>query len=318
MSWVRPALTEAAAGAAAAAPAPEGWPFWAPSDLAEVEHALDVAGLRAGEHLVDLGCGDGQVLVAAARRGASVEGIDTEEELAALAIEALEANGLLGAVHVGDVFEHPLEADVLFTYLSPGTLQRLAPRLQACVRPGTRLVTVDYHVPGLEPEVVDGRVRLYRLPAPPAAPVDASSPAAIGWPSAGVLTTVPPDVHSLTTVSLHHSGGPVAVSATGDLEWAVTLHVGADEVSPGDEVAIDIRWEPMEAGSVVVGGIACNGDVGELLLGTVTSDEEHELWEVTDEGVLRLRARLRDRRRRKPLTSVADMVAACDDDRYDC
>jgi SAM-dependent methyltransferase len=315
---VSPALSEWCALSSEAAAAPEGWPFWAPSDLAEVEHALDLAGLRAGEHLVDLGCGDGQVLVAAARRGASVEGIDTEEDLAAQAAEALEANHLFGTVSVGDVFEHPLEADVLFTYLSPGTLQRLAPRLQSLARPGTRLVTVDYHVPGLEPEIVDGRIRLYRLPAPASPP---AGPDELGWPSAGLLTTVPPDVHSLTTLSFHHPGGPVAVEPTGDLEWAVTLHVGADEVDAGSEVAVDIRWEPMEEGTVVVGGIRCADHaaavVGELLVGTVTSDEDHELWEVTGDGVRRLLARRQDKRRRKPLTSVADLVAACDDDRYD-
>lgn len=276
--------------------------------------------MQAGEHLVDLGCGDGQVLVAAARRGASVEGIDTEEDLAQLATEALEANHLYGTVSVGDVFEHPLEADVLFTYLSPGTLQRLSSRLQSLTRPGTRLVTVDYHVPGLQPEVVDGRIRLYRLPAPASPP---AGPDELGWPSAGLLTTVPPDVHSLTTVSFHHPGGPVIVEPTGDLEWAVTLHVGADEVDPGGEVAVDIRWEPMDQGTVVVGGIRVDGAdgaavaVGELLVATVTSDEEHELWEVTDEGVRRLLARRQDKRRRKLLTSVADLVAACDDDRYD-
>lgn len=293
--------------------APEGWPFWAPSDLAEVEHALDIAELQPGEHLIDLGCGDGQVLVAAARRGASVEGVDTEEELVESAIEALEANHLFGSVHVGDVSTHPLDgADVLFTYLSPGTLQRLRPRLQSAdvVRPGARLVTVDYHVPGLEPEVVDGRVRLYRLPAPVAA---ASSSA--GWPSAGLLTTVPPDVHSLTTVSFDHCGGPVSVSPKSDLLWAVTLHVGADEAGFGEEVAVDIRWEPMDPGTAVVGAIAVEG-VGELVVATVTSDEDHELWEVTDEGVTRLRRRRRDRRRRA-LRSVADMLDACEDERYD-
>jgi SAM-dependent methyltransferase len=290
----------------------EGWPFWAPSDMAAVEHALDVAGLAAGEHLIDLGCGDGQVLVAAARRGASVEGVDTADDLVQQAADALAANGLSGDVHVGDVFEHPLEADVLFTYLSPGTLQRLASRLQADAHAGTRLVTVDYHVPGLEPELVDGRIHLYRLPAPRSRPARKA-----GWPSPGLLATVPPGVHSLTTLSFHHAGGPVEVDTTGDLGWAVTLQVGADTAARGEEVAVDIRWEPMDPGTLVMGTIRCAAPaVGELTVATVTSDEDHALWEVNADGVSRLAARLRDRRR-KPVSSVADLLDACDDERYD-
>ena len=278
--------------------------------MAAVEHALDMAGLQPGEHLIDLGCGDGQVLVAAARRGATVEGVDTDESLVQLAADALAANHLTGDVHVGDVFTHPLDADVLFTYLSPGTLQRLVPRLQGDVRDGTRLVTVDYHVPGLAPAAVDDRIHLYRLPA-------ARSPlaAAPGGPSPGLLTTVPPGVHSLTTLSFHHGGGPVVVESTGDLGWAVTVHVGADEAAAGEEVAVDIRWEPMDAGTLVLGTLRCAG-VGEITRATATSDEEHELWEVNADGVRRLAARTRDRRR-KPVASVAELLDACDDERYD-
>jgi hypothetical protein len=288
----------------------QGWPFWAPSDTDAVEHALDVARLRSGEHLVDLGCGDGKVLVAAARRGASVEGVEVDEELAQLAREALVANGFDGAVDVGDVFEHSLTADVLFTYLSPATLQRLTDRLQRSTRPGTRLVTLDYAVPGLRPTVVDGRIHLYELPA------GVSRARKPGWGTAGVLTTVVPDSQSLTAMSFVHPGGAVVVELDGgNLARALTLAVGADHATRGQEVAVDVRWEPMPAGTVVHGRIRVDGLENDLTLASVVSNEEHEVWELNDVGVARLSARLNAME--PPPASVADLLAACDDEDYD-
>ena len=52
------------------------WAFWAPTPDGIVERALDLAGVGPGMRFLDLGCGDGRVLVAAARRGADVRGIE--------------------------------------------------------------------------------------------------------------------------------------------------------------------------------------------------------------------------------------------------
>lgn len=301
-----------------AAATPEGWPFWAPSDMAAVERALDVAGLRPGERLVDLGCGDGQVLVAAARRGAHVTGVEVDDELADEARANLAAAGVDGVVVVDDVFTHPLgDADVLFTYLSPATLQRLSARLQTETKPGARLVTVDYAVTGFQPAATDGRIRLYRLPAKRARRRRSGGAGGGGWPSAGLVTTVAPDVQSLTVLVMHHGGGPVRIRADRALRRAVTVQVGADDAAPGDPVAVDLRWEAQPAGTVVLGRLDAAG-VGPFTVATVVSDEPHDVWDLNELGVARLHARIaatRARRAPRP-ASVAELIDACEDERY--
>src|SRR5687768_4519465 len=81
----------------------EGWPFWAPSDEASVEAALDLAAVGPGDRVADLGCGDGHVLVRATQRGAKVVGVETDAELAQQARDALAAAGADGEVIEGDL-----------------------------------------------------------------------------------------------------------------------------------------------------------------------------------------------------------------------
>lgn len=123
------------------------WPFFAPSRRKAIERALTLAALAPGERFVDLGCGDGRVLVAAARRGARVLGIEADGELVEQARRRLDRAGVDGRVVEGDIFDCEIDADVVFAYLTPGTLQELTSRFQAMA--GTRLVTLDFAVPDL-------------------------------------------------------------------------------------------------------------------------------------------------------------------------
>ena len=281
-----------------------GWPFWAPSDLEAVEHALDLAGVTAADHVVDLGCGDGQVLVAAAQRGCTVAGVECDADLVDRARRALAENDLRGDVVLGDVFDYPLDgATVVFTYLAPATLQRLEPRLQAAE--GARLVAVDFGVPGLEPDLVDERNHLYYLPAtrlPLAAP---------GWASAGVLVAVTPGRHSLTCLEVTSAGGPVDLTATPELAAAVTIATGCDDAEEGAPVAVDLRWNELDEHAFVTGRFTLDGAGALDVFAFVTDDVDDPVWEVSDEGVERLTAKVAAGWR--PDT-FADLVAACDAD----
>ncbi len=261
-----------------------GWPFWAPSDLAAVDRALDLAGLVPGERFVDLGCGDGQVLVAAARRGAVVRGVECDEDLAEQARKALAANGFTGEVVVGDLFDPALEldADVVFTYLAPATLQRLRGRLRAMT--GTRLVTVDFAVPGLMPVTEEGLTHLYRLPC------RLQQPCRPGWATAGTLVVTVPDTPSLTCLEMHHAGGPVRLQVAPPLAAAGTFVTGADEADPGAPVAIDIRWEGAEAGTAASGTIAIDG-VGEHHVTVLFFEESEGQWHLSDDAAVNLARR---------------------------
>lgn len=224
-----------------------GWPFWAATTDERIERAFDLARLEAGEHLLDLGCGDGRVLLrAAVLRGARVTGVELDPELAAAARRLLADHDATGEVIEGDFASVPLDdVDVVFAFLSPATLQRLRPRL-ATLRPGARLVTTGYAVPGWEPVEAGGRCYLYRVPVEEA-DVDRSQR---GWADGGVLVSLHPDAPSLVAVKLHHPGGPVDVRVA-DGSAGLTVRPGADAAEPGDEVVVDLRFDPAPAGTLL-------------------------------------------------------------------
>jgi SAM-dependent methyltransferase len=271
-----------------------GWPFWAPSDPGTVESALDLAGLQPGDRFIDLGCGDGQVLVAAGLRGARVVGVEIDEDLAEHAREALRVHDLAGDVVVGDLLDLDLRADVIFTYLAPGTLQRLLPTLQRLR--GTRLVTVDFAVPDLVADAVEGQAHLYRLPGKRGR---RRTPA---WSTAGTLVVAPADRSSLTCLDLHHTGGPVVTAVSRPLRAVGTFRTGTDEAERGRPVAIDVRWDEVAAGVVATGTVEVRGLPPHHLTVAFTDDPDEEgAWDLSDEGASGLAEALR-RRTGRPRT----------------
>jgi SAM-dependent methyltransferase len=257
-----------------------GWPFWAATSDEGIDRALSLAAVREGDRLLDLGCGDGRVLLRAATvHGAAVAGVELDPALAASARELLRTHGVDGTVMEADFDTVPIDADVVFAYLSPATLQRLRPILGACPA-GTRLVTTGYPVPGWEADEADGRCYLYRLPATEA-DVDGESR---GWASAGVLVSVRPDAPSLVAVKLHHGGGPVAVSISGAgfSEW-VAVRTGADTAAPGTEVIVDIRFDSRPAGTLAAGTLDVPGEPPFHVF-AVVDDGEPGVWGLSASG----------------------------------
>jgi SAM-dependent methyltransferase len=113
-----------------------------------VDAMLGLAQIRPNDTVIDLGSGDGRILIAAARslgaRGLGVD-IDTARNRESTA-NAQEA-GVAGRVtfRQQDLFRTPLrDADVLTLYLLPEVNLRLRPRILAQMRPGTRVVSHDF------------------------------------------------------------------------------------------------------------------------------------------------------------------------------
>jgi SAM-dependent methyltransferase len=276
-----------------------GWPFWAPSDDDAATRALDLASVVPGDRVADLGCGDGRVLVAASRRGAEVFGVESDAALAEVARKALAAARARGTVVQGDLFEVDLDVDVVFCYLAPSTLQRLVPRL----RPGVRLVTLDFEVPGLEPDATDGNVNLYCLPGTPGPPRADLEP----WPSAGTLAVAPPDVESLTCLDLRHPGGPVEVSVSPTLEGLVRIDTGTDHAEPGQVIAIDVVWLPAPEGAAHVGTLRCAGVTSHALIAVREEwGSEGSQWELSDDGAAAIAAHLASEPGPHTLASLLD------------
>ena len=108
---------------------------------------LELARLAAGERLVDLGSGDGRIVLEAARRGAIAHGVEIDPRLVARSRAAAAHEGLAerATFATEDLFETDFAAaDVVTMYLLPDVNARLAPKLYRTLRPGARVVSHDY------------------------------------------------------------------------------------------------------------------------------------------------------------------------------
>jgi SAM-dependent methyltransferase len=129
---------------------------YVPTPPEVVEAMLGLAGVRAGDVLYDLGCGDGRIVIAAAKRfGIKAAGIDIDP----VRIEESEANaaaaGLTGKVRFvkQDIFEADFrDATVVTMYLLNSVNVRLRPKLLAELKPGTRLVSHSFEMGDWRPD----------------------------------------------------------------------------------------------------------------------------------------------------------------------
>jgi outer membrane protein assembly factor BamB len=126
-----------------------------PQDV--VERMVEAAGVTAADVVCDLGCGDGRVLVTAARRhGCRALGYEIDPECVRLSREnvAVAGVGNLVTVEQRDLFTADLAGvDVVMLYLSPELNERLLPQL-ARLRPGARVVAHAFGIPGVPPDRV--------------------------------------------------------------------------------------------------------------------------------------------------------------------
>src|SRR6266446_656486 len=124
-----------------------------------VDRMLEIAGVKPGETVYDLGSGDGRILIAAAGKyKAKAVGIEISPKLAAEASARIDREGLGGQARViqGDLLEADLTgADVVTIYLATSLNEKLRPRLERYLKPGARVVSHDYAIPGWKPSKVD-------------------------------------------------------------------------------------------------------------------------------------------------------------------
>ncbi|HLB16265.1 MAG TPA: class I SAM-dependent methyltransferase [Burkholderiales bacterium] len=129
---------------------------YVPTPWKIVEEMLNLADIRADDFVMDLGSGDGRLVISAAERfGARGYGVDIDRELVKLANENAAKAGVAARVRFEerDLFETRLgEATVLTLYLLPHTVTQLVPRILAEMRPGARVVSHDYPLVPWQPD----------------------------------------------------------------------------------------------------------------------------------------------------------------------
>ena len=138
--------------------------IFVPTREAVVEAMLKAAKVGPNDIVYDLGCGDGRIVIAAAKLGARGVGIDIDPQRISEANANAQKAGVTGKVQFRqeDLFQADIrEATVVTLYLLPSLNVKLKPRLMEQLRPGTRIVSHDFDMgstwPPDERGEVDGR-----------------------------------------------------------------------------------------------------------------------------------------------------------------
>jgi SAM-dependent methyltransferase len=127
---------------------------WVPTPPALVEKMLDLAGLTPKDRLVDLGSGDGVLVIAAAKRGARARGIEYDRGLVEYSKRKAAEAGVTALTRFvrGDIFETDFsDATVVTTFLLPSMNLRLRPTFLA-MKPGTRIVANTFAIADWQPD----------------------------------------------------------------------------------------------------------------------------------------------------------------------
>ena len=194
-----------AASLMAAIPAFAQQPAWAWDDgtvpyvqtpMEIVERMLRMAEVGRDDYVIDLGSGDGRIIIEAAKRGARGIGVELDPNLVKLATENAKQAGVSDRTQffVKDIFETDLSrATVVAFYLLPDFNAKLLPRLLK-LKPGTRIVSHDGGIGDWPP---DERLEM-RAP---------EKPVGVGGVSRVELWIVPADAKGAWTSELPGHGG---------------------------------------------------------------------------------------------------------------
>jgi SAM-dependent methyltransferase len=122
-----------------------------------VDKMLDLAAVKKSDVVYDLGCGDGRIVVTAAKRyKARSFGFDIDPQRVKESIDNVKKNKVedLATIKQADIFTLDLrDASVVTLYLSPQFNVKLMPQL-AKLKPGSRIVSHDWAMPGAKPKKV--------------------------------------------------------------------------------------------------------------------------------------------------------------------
>ena len=132
---------------------------YVPSPIEVAAKMLDMAKVGPKDVVYDLGCGDGRIVILAAQKyGVRGVGVDIDpqriDEAQAAALKAGVAK--LAEFRVGDVMKLDFSpATVLTLYLLPESNALLRPLLESRLKPGSRVVSHNYPIPGWENKQVE-------------------------------------------------------------------------------------------------------------------------------------------------------------------
>ena len=130
-----------------------------PTPDSVVEGMLELAKVQKQDTVFDLGSGDGRIVIMAAQKyHAHAVGVEIDDELYKKSSNRISALGLEDRAKILHMNMYKIDlkpATVVTLYLLTSVNERLKPILERDLRPGARVVTHDFKIPGWEPEKVE-------------------------------------------------------------------------------------------------------------------------------------------------------------------
>jgi hypothetical protein len=127
---------------------------------------VDLAEVGPGEKAVDLGSGDGRIVIELARRGAEAHGFEVNPVLVALSRRNIARAGLQGKafIHLGSFWRADLSGfSIVTTFQVDFVMARLEAKLTRELPGGARVVSHHWQFPTWPAERTSGDMRLYRV-----------------------------------------------------------------------------------------------------------------------------------------------------------
>ncbi|MCL1940004.1 MAG: class I SAM-dependent methyltransferase [Desulfovibrionaceae bacterium] len=128
--------------------------IWVPTPQKLIEVMLDMADVAPSDFVIDLGSGDGCIVIAAAKRGATAFGIEYNPDLVEFARRAAAKEGVSARAtfEKADIFESDFsKATVLTLFLTPKINLDLRPKILD-MKPGTRVLSFDFDMGDWKPD----------------------------------------------------------------------------------------------------------------------------------------------------------------------
>lgn len=125
---------------------------------------IKVAEIKTRDKVLDLGSGDGRLVIEAAAAGAVATGVEKNPFLVLFSKIRAKFARVKVEIIFGDIFSQNLgKADIIFLYLNPKMLAKLAPKLKAETKKGTKIVSNTYEIPNFRPIAIFDNIFLYKI-----------------------------------------------------------------------------------------------------------------------------------------------------------
>ena len=150
---------------------------WVPTFKRDIERIRRLLDLKDGEKFVELGCGDGRVVLALSSPLLQKERDRVRSKIIAVGVELSIIQWIAAQIRriitrswntrfvLGNAFAYDLrDADAVYLFLLPETYEKIRPTLEAELKPGARLVSFVWPIPDWNPAKVDempGAAKLY-------------------------------------------------------------------------------------------------------------------------------------------------------------